>query len=220
MFDFVLDPAYRLIASLSDLTGAGLAIVLVTLAVRLSLLPLSVRVAKAQRIRMRLAPQVDKLRTRWKRDPERLMREVNALYAKEGIGQFSGYLPMFAQSPFFMVTYRLFTTAVIAGHPNLLLVQSVLGVPLGEHLGAVLAGAGLFGAPTLVFAGLLALLAVVAVIAARRVEPTAPMRRLAVLMPFWTVVAAAFLPLAAGIYLLVSSAWTTAERAVLYPRTV
>ncbi|TQS25248.1 membrane protein insertase YidC [Microbispora sp. KK1-11] len=217
MFDFVLDPAYRLIEALSDVTGAGLAIVLVTLAVRLSLLPLSVRVARAQRIRTRLAPQVDRLRTRWKNDPQRLLREVNALYAEEGVGRFTGYLA-FAQSPFFMVTYRLFTAAVIAGHPNLLLAQSVLGVPLGEHLAAAVAGAGLVSPPVLVFAGLLALLVAVAVIAARRVEPTAPMRRLQLLAPFWTVAVAAFLPLAAGVYLLVSSAWTTAERAVLYPR--
>ncbi|MBE3008291.1 membrane protein insertase YidC [Microbispora sp. NEAU-D428] len=219
MFDFVLDPAYRLIDALSHVTGGGLAIVLVTLAVRLSLLPLSVRVARAQRIRTRLAPQVDRLRTRWKNDPQRLLREVNALYAKEGVGRFTGYLPAFAQSPFFMVTYRLFTAAVIAGHPNLLLAQSVLGVPLGEHLAAAVAGAGLVSPAAGVFAALLALLVVVAVIAARRVEPTAPMRRLQVLTPFWTVAVAAFLPLAAGVYLLVSSAWTTAERAVLYPRT-
>ncbi|GAB3881138.1 hypothetical protein GCM10027612_09790 [Microbispora bryophytorum subsp. camponoti] len=143
MFDFVLDPAYRLVEALSQVTGAGLAIVLVALAVRLSLLPLSVRVARAQRIRTRLAPQVDRLRTRWKNDPQRLLREVNALHAKEGVGRFTGYLPAFAQSPFFMVTYRLFTAAVIAGHPNLLLAQSVLGVPLGEHLAAAVAGAGL-----------------------------------------------------------------------------
>ncbi|WP_182873084.1 YidC/Oxa1 family membrane protein insertase [Microbispora sp. H10670] len=218
MFDFVLDPAYRLIDALSHATGAGLAIVLVTLAVRLALLPLSIRVARAQRVRVRLAPQVEKLRKRWQKDPERLMREVNALYAAEGTSQFAGFLPGFAQMPFFMVTYRLFTTVTIAGHPNLLLAQGVLGVPLGEHLGAAVAGAGLLSPPVVVFAALLALLTVVAVFAARRVEPAAPMRRLQVLLPFWTVLAAAFLPLAAGVYLLVSTAWATAERAVLYPR--
>jgi YidC/Oxa1 family membrane protein insertase len=218
VFDVVLVPASHLFTSLSGIVGPALAIVLFTVAVRLSLLPLSVRVARVQRIRLRLAPQVEKLRTRWKSDPRRLMTEVDALYAKEGISRFAGYLPAFAQSPFFMVTYRLFTSAVIAGHPNLLLAQGVLGVPLGEHFGAVLAGAGLFSAPAMVFLGLFALLTLVAWIAARRVEPGTPMRPLMKAMPFWTVLVAAFLPLAAGVYLLVSSAWTTAERAVLYPR--
>jgi YidC/Oxa1 family membrane protein insertase len=220
MFDAVLMAGYRLIHALSDLTGPGLAIVLFTLAVRLLLLPLSVRAARAQRIRMRLVPQVEKLRERWKRDPQRLHREVSALYAREGTSPFAGYLPLLAQSPFFMVTYRLFTSAAIAGHPNLLLAQGVLGVPLGEHLGAVLAAAGLVSTPALVFLGLFAMLALVAWATSRRVEPTAPMRRLQAVLPFGTILVAALLPLAAGIYLLVSTSWATAERAVLYPRNL
>jgi hypothetical protein len=41
--------------------------------------------------------------------------------------------------------------------------------------------------------------------------------RLLRLLPFGTVLVAAMLPLAAGIYLLVSTAWTAAERVILYP---
>jgi YidC/Oxa1 family membrane protein insertase len=218
MFDVVLAPAYQLIGSVSHLAGAGLAIVLFTLAVRLLLLPLSVRVARVQRIRLRLAPEVEKLRKRWTRDPQRLHSEVSALYGREGTSMLGGYLPLLAQAPFFMVTYRLFTSAAIAGHPNLLLAQGVLGVPLGEHFGAVLAGSGLFSAPALVFLGLFALLVLVAWVAASRVDSDAPMRRLQMVLPFSTVLVAAMLPLAAGVYLLVSSAWTTTERALLYPR--
>ncbi|MCT9931747.1 YidC/Oxa1 family membrane protein insertase [Planotetraspora sp. A-T 1434] len=218
MFDFVLVPAYDLIRSLSDLTGAALAIVLFTLGVRLLLLPLGIRIARGQRIRMRLAPDVEKLRKRFRQDPVRLSQEVNALYAKEGTSMASGFLLPLAQSPFFMVAYRLFTSAVIAGHPNLLLARGVLGVPLGEHFGAVLAGAGLFSAPGLVFLGLFALLVLAAWVASRRVDEGVPMRRLLMLLPFGTVLAAAVLPLAAGLYLLVTTAWTTTERIVLYPR--
>jgi YidC/Oxa1 family membrane protein insertase len=39
-------------------------------------------------------------------------------------------------------------------------------------------------------------------------------------MPFGTVVAAAFVPLAAGLYLLTSGAWAAVERAVLQRRIV
>ncbi|GIH73344.1 YidC/Oxa1 family membrane protein insertase [Sphaerimonospora thailandensis] len=223
MFDAVFSPAYGLLHALSDLTGPAVATVLFTLAVRLLLLPLSVRAARAQRIRLRLAPEVERLRRRWRRDPQRLHTEVSSLYAREGTSMFAGFLPMLAQAPFFAVTYRLFTSAVIAGHPNLLLAQGMLGVPLGEHLSAVLAVAGPFSAPAMVFLGLFVLLAIVAWAAShtasQRIEPAAPMRRLQTLLPYGTLLVAAFLPLAAGVYLLVSSAWTTAERALLYPRT-
>ncbi|MFC4530994.1 YidC/Oxa1 family membrane protein insertase [Sphaerisporangium dianthi] len=217
MFDAVIDPAYRLISAITSLTGPVLAIVLFTLAVRLLLVPLSLRQAKAHKARLRLAPQVDKLRKRHARDPERLMRETSKLYAAEGTSMFAGLLPGLAQAPFFMVTYRVFVSATIAGHPNLLLAQSALGVPLGDHFAAVLAASGPFSVPVLVFAGLFALLAVVAWVTWRRMDDTVRPRVLR-LLPFGTVLAAAFLPLAAGLYLLVSTAWSAAERTVLYPR--
>lgn len=215
MFDFVLAPAYQLLSGLVDLTGPAAAIALFTIGVRTLLLPLSVRQARVQRIQLRLAPEVQKLRKRFGRDPVRLQREVGALYAKGGASTLAGVLPALAQAPFLLVAYRLFTAATVAGHSNLLLVQSVLGVPLGEHFSAVLAGAGLFSAPAAVFLGIFVLLALVAWAASRRVDRDAPMRRLMVLLPFGTILAAAVLPLAAGVYLLITTAWATTERWVL-----
>ncbi|WP_405142713.1 YidC/Oxa1 family membrane protein insertase [Sphaerisporangium sp. NBC_01403] len=216
MFDTVIDSAYRLISGLGALTGPAFAIVLFTLAVRLLLSPLSVRQANAQKARLRLAPQVEALRKRFARDPERLMRETSKLYAAGGTSMFAGIMPGLAQAPFLMVTYRVFVSATIAGHPNLLLAQSALGVPLGEHFAAVVGASGLFSLPALVFVGLFALLAVLAWVTWRRMGDVQP--KALRLMPFGTILVAAFLPLAAGIYLLVSTAWTAAERAILYPK--
>ncbi|GAA1258396.1 membrane protein insertase YidC [Sphaerisporangium rubeum] len=216
MFDLVLESAYRLITGLGSFTGPALAIVLFTLAVRALLLPLAVRQASAVKARLRLAPKVEALRRRYARDPERLLRETSALYRAEGTSMFAGLGPALAQAPFFLVTYRVFVSVTIAGHPNLLLAQSALGVPLGQHFAAAVAGGGLFGAPALVFLGLFVLLAVVAWVTSRRMGEVRP--RALRLMPFLTVVFAAFVPLAAGLYLLVSTAWTAAERTLLHPR--
>lgn len=217
LFDPILEPAYRLISSLGDLTGAAVAIALFTLAVRLLLLPLTLRQARAHRDRLRLAPEVERLRERHRRDPDRLGRELTALYAREGTSPLAGCLPGLAQAPFFMVTYKLFVSATIAGQPNLLLAQSALGVPLGEHFAAVVATSGLFSPAGLVFAGLFVLLAVLAWVTSRRMGEV-PVRALRAL-PFGVVLAAGVLPLAAGVYLLVSTAWSTAERILLYPRS-
>lgn len=216
MFDTVIDLAYQLISALGSLTGVAVAIILVTLAVRLLLLPLSMRQASAHRARLRVAPKVEALRKRIARDPERLAREMSKLYAAEGTSMFAGILPALAQAPFLMVTYRVFISATIAGHPNLLLAQSALGVPLGDHFAAVVAGSGLFSPAALVFLGLFALLAVLAWVTWRRMGDVQP--RALRLTPFCTILIAVFLPLAAGLYLLVSTAWTAAERAVLYPK--
>ncbi|GII63452.1 hypothetical protein Skr01_35370 [Sphaerisporangium krabiense] len=216
LFDAVLDAAYRLIDALGSLTGAAFAIILVTLAVRLLLLPLSIRQAKAHKARLRVAPKVEALRQRYARDPERMILETRKLYAAEGTSMFAGIGPALAQTPFVMVIYRVFVSATIAGHPNLLLAQSALGVPLGDHFAAAVAGGGLFGPPALVFLGLFALLTVLAYVTSRRMGDVRP--RALRFMPFGTVLFAAFLPLAAGLYLVVSTAWTAAERAILYPK--
>ncbi|MEU9836026.1 membrane protein insertase YidC [Streptosporangium sp. NPDC048047] len=224
MLDSAVAFTAGLIGALAQpLHSTALAIVLFTLGVRLLLLPLSVMQARGARAQALLAPKVRELRERHGRDPERLHREVSALYADRKVSPMAGCLPGLAQLPFFTVTYRAFTSSMIAGHANALLVHGLFGVPLGQQFAGAVAGFGLLSGPTLVFAGLFLLLFAVAWVTSRRtrltmgehVQPEA-LRRLMPLLPFGTLLAAAVLPLAAGIYLLVSTAWTAAERAVLY----
>ncbi|HXJ28067.1 MAG TPA: YidC/Oxa1 family membrane protein insertase, partial [Streptosporangiaceae bacterium] len=151
---------------------------------------------------------------------------------REGTSLFAGVLPLLAQWPFFSVLYRLFLTPVISGHPNALLSDQLLGVPLGSRW---LAGAGPFSAHGAVFLGLFALLALVswaAVRLARRftaaagapgaagaaARPGGAVGGLTRVLPYLTIVIAAFVPLAAGLYLLTTTAWTAAERTVLMRR--
>ncbi|RMI40844.1 membrane protein insertase YidC [Actinomadura harenae] len=189
--------------------GAVLAIVVVTLAVRALLLPLAVRAARGERARSALLPELTRLRERHRRDPERLRREMAALYEREGASPLTGIGPMVLQFPFFMVLYTLFRSAMIAGHQNVLLAHTLFSVPLGQNAVAV-AGAGLLTPAGLVFAGLLVALAAVAWWSARH-APSAWVR----LLSLGTVVVAVFVPLAAGVYLLTSAIWTAVERTAL-----
>ncbi|MFG1947339.1 YidC/Oxa1 family membrane protein insertase [Nonomuraea sp. NPDC048826] len=197
---------------------AALGIVLFTLAVRLLLLPLGVRQARSAKIRQRLAPRLGELRKRFGRDPERLARETSALFAKEGSSPLAGILPGLAQLPFLWLMFR------VATHPTALAGHDLFGAPLGQQVAAVIAHYGLASGPFSVFALVLALMAVVAWLSSRTMRATLTddqpefMRKLTPWLPFGSVLAAAVLPLAAGLYLLVSTAWTTGERAVLATR--
>ncbi|MFI0407760.1 YidC/Oxa1 family membrane protein insertase [Actinomadura sp. 3N508] len=221
MFDIPVSIAADLVGGLADVLqpvagglATALAIVVFTAVVRLLMVPLAVAGARGERTRARLLPQVQKLQKRHAKDPQRLRREMAALYEAEGASPVAGCLPMLAQIPFFMVMYRLFVSATIAGHQNLLLAHTLLAAPLGQNwIGVV--GGGLFSPPSLVFLGLFALLAAVAVWSSRRVTAEGPMGTAARLVPFGTIVVAAFVPLAAGVYLLTSGVWTAVERAVL-----
>jgi YidC/Oxa1 family membrane protein insertase len=215
------------------------AIVLFTISVRLLLAPLSYYAIRGQASQARLAPQVQALRQRHAGQPDRLQRELTALYQREGTGMFAGCLPALLQLPFFSVMYRLFRSGTIGGHPDALLSHDLLSAPLGSHW---LSGPGPFSAQGAVFLGLFALLAVVGWLAARLSRktaapplptaasvpgqpgrpgtpppsspPGAAMGWLVRVLPLATVASAAVMPLAAGLYLLTTTTWAAAERVI------
>lgn len=220
MFAFLDVPvsgAYQLVTLLAAVVDPALAIVAFTVLVRLLLHPLARAAARGERSRAALAPQVRELQRKHGKDKERLQRELTALYRDSGSSMFAGCLPMLVQLPFFMVMYRLFSSTALNGHANDLLGRTLFGSPLGLHW---------FSAPAdPVFLVLFAALAVVAWFSmrllARSSDPSQPVPGAALLrlLPFGSVLGAAFIPLAAGVYLLTTTAWATAERAYLRRNT-
>ena len=223
-----VDAAYHLVSGFTTfltpvLGGAAAvaAIVLFTVAVRLILMPLSLRGLRGQAAQARLAPQLQALRQRHVKQPERLQREMTALYRREGTSMFAGLTPILLQWPLLSVIYLLFRSTQIGGKANALLTRNLLGVPLGSHW---LAGAGPVSLHGLVFLGVFALLAILGwlsvrlgrLMTAQPAGPSAPGGALIRVLPYLTVVIAAFVPLAAGIYLLVSTGWALAERSFFW----
>jgi YidC/Oxa1 family membrane protein insertase len=247
VFGVPVDAAYHLVYALTTFLTpvlGGLAavagIVVFTMAIRLLVMPLSFRALRGQAAQARLAPQVQALRKRYGRQPERLQRELTALYRREGTSVFAGIVPLLAQWPVFSVLYLLFRSPAVAGGPNRLLARDLFGVPLGDHW---LSGAGVLSAQGAVFLGLLAILAVISwlsVRVARRVSEMITARGgagagaavgagagavpegvpgfIVRVLPYLTVVIAAFAPLAAAVYLVVSAGWSVAERWVFASR--
>lgn len=207
--------------------AAPAAIVVLTAAIRLLLLPASYARFRITREQRRTGERIARLRTQYARQPGRQRRELAEPLRQRRRGMALGLIPMLVQLPFFVALYRLFSTASIAGHANGLLAQTLFGTPLGHQWLTSLAQFGLFHPYSLVFAGLFGLLALVAYAASRLADrdaalaapaipgtdfPVNGLRRVGRLLPYGTVVVAAFVPLAAGLYLLTTTAWTVAER--------
>jgi YidC/Oxa1 family membrane protein insertase len=227
-----VDAAYHLVSGFSSFLAPALggaaavaAIVLFTAAVRLILMPLSLRGLRGQAAQARLAPQLQALRKKYAKQPERLQREMTALYKREGTSMFAGLTPLLLQWPLLSVMYLLFRSAQIGGKANTLLTRGLFGVPLGSHW---LSGAGPVSLHGLVFLGVFALLAGLCWLSARLGRLMAAQQAsfagagadassaLIRVLPYVTVVIAAFIPLAAGIYLLVSTGWALAERSFFW----
>lgn len=222
--------------------AAALAVIVLTLFLRLALIPVGVSQARAQQQRQRLAPRLAELRRLHGGNPERLQRETAALYAGENASPLAGCLPLMVQAPILSIVYGLFVLGTINGHDNALLAGGLFGSPLGS---SILTGWGAGPTPTvLLVGGLLLVVLLVAQLLSRRLmlaqgagsaastagaasaAPTAPgalspaaqARMTGVLswLPLISVVFAAFVPLAAAIYLTVSAVWGVTERALLW----
>jgi len=225
LFDFppfaaALDAASTALGLLGTAVSPGLAIALVTIAIRAALIPLSLAVVRAEGHRRRLAPQLARLRIRYAKNPDRLRTETLALYVAEKVSPIAGFLPGLAQAPVLSLVYALFTSNTINGHANALLHATLFGAPLGRHLIAAVTGA----LPTDVVAVcLIVVIGLIAWLSRRAARRSAlpldpPQQRIAEVLsfaPFLTVLFAAVVPLAATLYLAVSTTWTLIERHVM-----
>jgi YidC/Oxa1 family membrane protein insertase len=85
----------------------GLAIILLTIAVRIVLLPLSIKQTKSMREMQVIQPEVKKLQTKHKNDRQKLNEEMMKLYKEHGVNPFGGCLPLLMQMPLFIGLYQV-----------------------------------------------------------------------------------------------------------------
>lgn len=98
----------------------GLAIIALTILVRLLLLPSSAAATKSQRELMALQPKIDEIRSTYKDQPEEMNQRLVAVYQEHKVNPFGSCLPLLIQLPVLLVLYRVFLSGVHADHLNLL----------------------------------------------------------------------------------------------------
>ncbi|MDQ3957696.1 MAG: YidC/Oxa1 family membrane protein insertase [Actinomycetota bacterium] len=81
------------------LPSYGLAIILLTLAVRVLLLPLSIKQTKSMREMQAIQPEIKRLQAKHKGDRQKMNEELMALYKEHGVNPLGGCLPLLMQFP-------------------------------------------------------------------------------------------------------------------------
>jgi YidC/Oxa1 family membrane protein insertase len=94
----------------------GLAIILLTIVVRLVTLPMSIKGQRSMMRMQRLQPQVERIREKHKDDQERLNREMVDLYKRNHVNPLGGCLPMAVQLPVFFGLYEALLNAIELRH--------------------------------------------------------------------------------------------------------
>jgi YidC/Oxa1 family membrane protein insertase len=105
------NPIYNALVALVALvpgSDVGVAIILLTILIRLILLPFSLSAAKTQRAMKTLEPKIKELKEKHKGDKEKEALETLALYREARVNPFSSILTVFIQIPVLLALYFVF----------------------------------------------------------------------------------------------------------------
>ena len=111
-FYFLTKPFFHALHYFAEKLGNfGLAILLLTVLIKLAFFPLANKSYKAMAKMRKVQPEMLELRERYGDDKQKLNQEMMALYKREGANPVSGCLPVVIQIPVFFALYKvLFVT--------------------------------------------------------------------------------------------------------------
>lgn len=98
--------------SISPGPDMGLALIFLTVAVRVVLLPFSIRSARSEHRMERLQPRIDELRQRYKYDVQKQREAIKSLLGKNSIGVMSTFVSLLFQILIFVVLYTIFSSGL------------------------------------------------------------------------------------------------------------
>lgn len=96
----------------------GIAIILLTILIRLITFPLQYKSFKSMKKMQLIQPELTKIKEKYKDEPQKMQKETMDLFKKAGANPLSGCLPLLLQMPFFFAIYRVLYSAVeLVGAP-------------------------------------------------------------------------------------------------------
>ena len=111
-FWFFTRPLFSVLTFFHKLVGNfGIAILLLTVTVKLAFFPLANKSYESISKMKKLQPQMEEIKKKYEKDPQKQQQEVMALYQREKINPLMGCLPILVQIPVFYALYKvLFVT--------------------------------------------------------------------------------------------------------------
>ncbi|WP_340644668.1 membrane protein insertase YidC [Phenylobacterium sp.] len=117
MFWFFTRPLFQFLEFIHSHVGNfGIAILLLTVAVKVVFFPLANKSYESITKMKKVQPQIEALRAKFKDDPTKQQTELMALYQKEKINPVTGCLPMLLQIPVFYALYKVLTVTIEMRH--------------------------------------------------------------------------------------------------------
>ncbi len=122
----------------------GVAIIILTILVRLLLFPLTLKGMKSMKRMQQLAPRMKKLQEKYKNNKEKLNQEMMGMYRKNKVNPLGGCLPLVFQLPVFFALYSALSSAVELRHAPFLFWINDLSQPDGLGIAPLLMGISMY----------------------------------------------------------------------------
>jgi len=84
----------------------GLAIIFMTIAIKLAMFPLTQKQMKSMRAMQEIQPKTKNLQEKYKGDPQLIQKKTMELYKEHGVNPLGGCLPLVIQMPIFFAFYQ------------------------------------------------------------------------------------------------------------------
>ncbi|HMT14082.1 MAG TPA: membrane protein insertase YidC, partial [Aestuariivirga sp.] len=116
-FGFLTKPMYRLLHLVNQLVGNfGIAILIVTVLVKLAVFPLANKSYASMSKMKKLQPEMTRLKELYPEDKMKQQQEMMEIYKREKVSPLSGCLPIFVQIPVFFALYKVILTSIDLRH--------------------------------------------------------------------------------------------------------
>jgi len=110
---------------------AGLSIIILTIIIRVVMIPLTWKQTKSMYEMQQLQPKIKELQAKYKKEPEKLQQETMKFYQENKVNPLGGCLPLIIQMPVFIALYQVLSKV---GDPAKLVEA---GLPLTSKLAQV-----------------------------------------------------------------------------------
>lgn len=119
--EFFIKPLLNLLLFLyNNVPGhdLGIAIIIITIIIRVVVLPLSLKSARAQRKMKMLAPELNALKEQHKDDQQAFAKAQMEFYKHNGVSPITSCLPVLIQLPILIALYRIFQEVLTTINPS------------------------------------------------------------------------------------------------------
>lgn len=107
------------------LPNYGLAIILLTIVIKMILYPLTIKQVKSMKAMQDIAPKMKALQEKYKDNKEKLNREMASLYKDAGVNPLAGCLPLLIQMPFFIAIFFAIKEYTYVSDPGFLWIKNL-----------------------------------------------------------------------------------------------